>query len=239
MNIAVCDDQIEELDLLAKLLRLWQEERKAALRFQTFRSAAKLLDIAKKEGSFDLYLLDVMMPGTNGLSAAREIREFDDVTNIVFLTASPGFAYESYRVRALDYLLKPIRPEMLFPLLDRLYQREQAPREGLTVKCGSSLVRIPFSQLAFVEVSGKHLYFNLTDGSVREVFGNLNEYEPQLSGGEFMRIGRSCIVNVLQIREFSPAGISTFSGKNIPVPRRLYSGLQKDSMKLLFEHGKE
>lgn len=239
MYIAVCDDQIEELELLSELLCLWQEERKAALRVQTFRSAVELLDHASKEGSFDLYLLDVMMPGTNGLSAAREIRDFDDAADIVFLTASPGFAYESYRVRALDYLLKPIRAEMLFPLLDRLYQREQEPREGLTVKCGSTLIRIPFSQLTFVEVSGKHLYFNLTDGSVREVFGNLNEYEPQLSGTEFMRIGRSCIVNVLQIKEFSSAGIITFSGKNIPVPRRLYAQLQKDYMKLLFAQRKE
>lgn len=239
MYIAVCDDQAEDLELVSKLLRLWQEERKAALRFRTFRSAAELLDIAKKEGSFDLYLLDVMMPGTNGLSAARELREFDGAANLVFLTASPGFAYESYRVHALDYLLKPVRAQMLFPLLDRLYQREQEPRDGLTVKCGSTLIRIPFSQLAFVEVSGKHLYFNLTDGSVREVFGSLNEYEPQLSGTEFLRIGRSCIVNILQIREFSSAGISTFSGKNIPVPRRLYSGLQKEYMKLLFEHRRE
>lgn len=239
MYLAVCDDQIEELEVLSELLCLWQEERKAALRFQTFRSATELLDKARKEGPFDLYLLDVMMPGTNGLSAAREIRDFDDTADIVFLTASPGFAYESYRVRALDYLLKPIRAETLFPLLDRLYQREQEPREGLTVKCGSTLIRIPFSQLAFVEVSGKHLYFNLTDGAVREVFGNLNEYEPQLSGTEFMRIGRSCIVNVLQVKEFSSAGIMTFSGKNIPVPRRLYAQLQKDYVKLLFAQRKE
>ena len=235
MYIAVCDDQIEDLEWISKLLCRWQENRKAALRFRTFRSAAELLDVAGREGSFDLYLLDVMMPGTNGLSAAREIRNFDDAAKIVFLTASPGFAYESYRVHALDYLLKPIRAQMLFPLLDQLYQWEQGTRDGLTVKCGSTLIRIPFSRL----VSGKHLYFNLTDGSVREVFGSLNEYEPQLPNTEFMRIGRSCIVNILQIREFSPAGIHTFSGKNIAVPRRLYSGLQKEYMKLLFAQRKE
>ena len=239
MYIAVCDDQIEDLEWISKLLCRWQENRKAALRFRTFRSAAELLDVAGREGSFDLYLLDVMMPGTNGLSAAREIRNFDDAAKIVFLTASPGFAYESYRVHALDYLLKPIRAQMLFPLLDQLYQWEQGTRDGLTVKYGSTLIRIPFSRSAFVEVSGKHLYFNLTDGSVREVFGSLNEYEPQLPNTEFMRIGRSCIVNILQIREFSPAGIHTFSGKNIAVPRRLYSGLQKEYMKLLFAQRKE
>lgn len=239
MYIAVCDDQAEELEGLTALLQLWQKERRTALRFRTFRSAAELLDAAGKE-PFTLYLLDVMMPGTDGLTAAREIRCFDDAADLIFLTSSPGFAYESYGVRALDYLLKPIRGEMLFPILDRLHLREQQPREGLTLKCGSTLVRVPFSQLTYVEVSGKHLYFNLTDGSVRQVYGTLKEYEPLLLGrSELMRVHRSYIVNMLQVAELSPAGIRTFSGKEIPVSRLLYPQLQKDYMKLLFARGEE
>ena len=76
MYIAVCDDQAEELEALTNLLHIWQEEHKTALRYKTFRSAAQLLDAAEKE-RFTLYLLDVMMPGMNGLAAAREIRGFD------------------------------------------------------------------------------------------------------------------------------------------------------------------
>ena len=91
------------------------------------------------------------------------------------------------------------------------------------------------SQLAYVEVSGKHLYFNLTDGQVREVVGSLKDYEPLLlARPEFMRIHRSYIVNMLQIDELSPAGVHTFSGANLPVSRLLYPQLQKDYMKLLF-----
>ena len=93
---------------------------------------------------------------------------FDTAADIVFLTSSPGFAYESYGVRALEYLLKPISGKLLFPVLDKLSLREQRPQDGLTLKAGATLVRVPFSQLAYVEVSGKHLYFNLTDGQVRE-----------------------------------------------------------------------
>lgn len=234
MNIAVCDDWIEELDTLMSVLERWQSERKTALRYKVFRSAAEMLDTAREE-QFTLYLLDVMMPGMNGITAAREIREFDDTADIVFLTTSPGFAYESYSVHALDYLLKPIRAELLFPVLDRLWLREQKPKEGLTLKCGATLIRVLFSQLAYVEVNGKHLYFNLTDGTVHEVFGTLREYEPLLlEQPEFMRIHRSYIVNVLQISELSAAGIRTFSGKNLPVSRLLYPQLQKDYMKLLF-----
>jgi len=239
MYIAVCDDQIEELEILASLLDQWQKERQTALRVKVFRNAVELLDAARRE-RFTMYLLDVMMPGTDGLEAAREIRGFDAAADIVFLTSSPGFAYESYSVRALDYLLKPIRAEMLFPLLDRLSLREQKPQEGLKLKCGSTLIRVLFSQLSYVEVNGKHLHFNLTDGSVHEVFGTLREYEALLLGRpEFMRIHRSYIVNMFQAAELSQAGVRTFSGKNLPVSRLLYPQLQKDYMKLLFNQREE
>jgi len=235
MYIAVCDDLAEELHVLEELLHTWQKQRKHALHYKAFENAIDLLNTAHKE-QFTLYLLDVIMPGINGIAAAREIREFDETAEIVFLTSSPSFAYESYGVHALDYLLKPIRAESLFPILDKLIAREEKVQEALTLKCGSTLVRVPFSQLAYVEVLGRHLYFNLEDGSVREVSGQLKEYEPiLLSRPEFMRIHRSYIANMQQIAEFSPSGVHTFSGKLLPVSRTLYPQLQKNYMQLLFK----
>lgn len=234
MYIAVCDDQAEELESLLKLLRNWQTERNRTVRYKAFRSAAAMLDVAHKE-AFTLYLLDVMMPGISGMEAAREIRTFDAAAEIVFLTSSPGFAYESYGVKAMEYLLKPISSKLLYPILDQLDVREQRPQESLTLKSGGTLIRVPFSQLAFVEVNGKHLYFNLTDGQVREVSGSMKEYEAQLlARPEFARIHRSYIVNLLQVEELSAKGVLTFSGKNLPVSRLLLPQLQKDYMQLLF-----
>ena len=234
MYIAVCDDKPQELKSLLELLDKWQKEHDVTLRCKVFDNADSLLSAAKKE-KFTLYLLDVMMPGTDGMLAAKEIRCFDEAADIVFITSAPDFAYESYGVRALGYILKPIKAESLFPIIDKLYLREQRPADGITLKAGTKLFRVPFSQLSFVEVSGKHLYFNLTGGQVREVVGSLVEYEDiLLSRPEFMRVHRSYIVNMMQVEELSSAGIITFSGKNLPVSRLLYPQLQKDYMKLLF-----
>ena len=239
MYIAICDDRAEELRAAAELIQAWQADRRVSVRFKTFQNAAELLDAVGKE-PFSLYLLDVMMPGTSGLSAAKEIRASDPVSDIVFLTSSPGFAYESYSVHATDYLLKPVRAEVLYPLLDRIYARERRPQDGLTLKCGTTLVRVPYSQLIYVETNSKHLYFNLTDGSVREVYGTLKEYEPLLlTRPEFMQTHRSYIVNMLLVEELSSTGIKTLSGQILPVSRMLYPQLQKDYMKLLFNRGEE
>lgn len=234
MYLAVCDDQADELNVLISLIGRWQRERRAAMRYRAFDNADELLKTAAGE-SFSLYLLDVIMPGVDGIAAAREIRGFDEAADIVFLTSSPDFAYQSYGVKAMDYLLKPVGADKLFPILDRLLLREQKPQEGLTLKCGTSLIRVPFSNLDYLEVSGKHLYFNLTDGSVREVFGTLKEFEPVLlERPEFIRVHRSYIVNLFQAAELSSAGIRTFSGKTIPVSRLLYSQVQKNYLNLLF-----
>lgn len=141
--------------------------------------SGQLLDAARAE-RFTLYLLDVLMPGMTGMDAAREIRSFDAAADIIFLTTSPGFAYESYGVRAAEYLLKPINAKLLYPVLDKLYLRDQKPQDGLTVKSNGMLVRLPFSQLSYVEVNGKHLFFNMADGTVHEVAASMREYEGAL-----------------------------------------------------------
>lgn len=235
MYIAACDDQSQELEHLVDLLQLWQEAHNTPLQYKTFRSATELLSAAEKE-RFTLYLLDVMMPGVDGMAAAREIRSFDEAAEIVFLTSSPDFAYASYGVRALDYLLKPIQADRFFPVLSRLAQREQTPQEALLLKNSATLIRVPFSQLACVEVMNKHLYYHLTDGTVYEIPGTLKQCEPLLlSRPEFRQIHRSYIVNLLQVVELSPTSAKTSSGRTLPIARGLYPGLQRAYVELLFD----
>lgn len=237
--IAVCDDRTEELNAIDALLGAWEQSRNVPLRRRLFVSAVELLEAAPRE-KFSLYFLDVLMPGVNGMSAARELRDFDGTADIVFLTSSPEFACESYRVRALDYLLKPVDQRLLFELLDRLHRREQRPQDALVLKTRTTILRIPFSELSFVEIIGKRLYFHMADGDVREIAGSLKEYEERLlSRPEFMRVHRSYIVNMFQTAEISSNHIRTLSGKEVPVSRLLYPQLQKDYMKLLFEGGRE
>lgn len=235
MYLAVCDDKKEELDRVLALLNVWREVHDVSLHFKVFQSAVELLESARQE-RFTLYLLDVMMPGMDGLECAQEIRRFDDAAEILFLSTSPGFAYESYGVRAFNYLLKPVEEKKLFSLLDQLVLREQRLQDALTLKTGTTIIRVPYPHISYVEVIGKHLYFHLVNGDVREIVGSLKDFEAELlPRPEFMRVHRSYIVNMLQVEELSSGHIRTFSGKTVPVSRLLYPQLQKDYMALLFE----
>ena len=227
-TVLIVDDTIANVLLLKVLIG------NQKYRIVTANNGMEALQAVEKE-SPDLILLDIMMPGLNGMDAAREIRGFDKAADIIFLTTSPGFAYESYGVRAAEYLLKPINAKLLYPVLDKLYLRDQKPQDGLTVKSNGMLVRLPFSHLSYVEVNGKHLFFNMADGTVHEGAASMREDEGALlARPEFMRVHRSYIVNMLQAEKLSPAGVITFSGHNVPVSRLLYGQLQKDYLALLF-----
>ena len=122
MNIAVCDDQAEELETVTELLRQWQAQRRCPLHFRTFRSAAQLLDAARRE-RFTLYLLDVMMPHLDGYDLLAYLRPTG--TPCIFITAKDAVAE---RVRGLnsgadDYIVKPFAPTELVARVESVLRR--------------------------------------------------------------------------------------------------------------------
>ena len=242
MYIAVCDDQIEELEVLTNLLHIWQEEHKTTLRYQAFRNATELLDAAGKE-RFTLYLLDVMMPGTSGMAAAREIRGFDDVAEIVFLTSSPGFAYESYGVRALDYLLKPIAFERFQKAIDKAKMKingllatgnedsvvrgsdnanmgedktdQPKTRDYIMVKADYKMYKINYADLLYIEGQREYVSFYTTTKRITALY-SLKSLEEQLPSDLFARVHKSYIVSINNISEVGTMSV-TVAGVSIPV----------------------
>jgi DNA-binding LytR/AlgR family response regulator len=234
LKIAICDDDSQELNRISSFIETYKRERNVSLTYQTFQSTTELI-FKVKSGDYSILLLDILMPGINGMQAAHEIRSYDAGVKIVFLTTSPEFAIESYAVKAYDYILKPVSKDRLFALLDAVIAEEQIPLEGLTVKTQTGIARILFSRLAFVEIINKKLYFHLTDGSVQEVASSLTAFEEKLlARPEFIKVHRSYIVNLWQVNELRAKELITSRGKAVPISRLLYGKVREAYMRHLF-----
>lgn len=234
MKIAICDDDSQELDRISSFIDTYRRESKVPLTYKTFQSATELISKASK-GDYNILLLDILMPGINGMQAAHEIRAFDMGVKIAFLTSSPEFAVESYTVKAYDYILKPVSKDKLFSMLDAVIAEEQKPMEGLTVKTQAGMARILFSKLAFVEIMNKKLYFHLADGGVLEVTSSLAVFEEELlTHSEFVKVHRSYIVNLWQVGELGSKEFITNAGKTVPISRLLYGKVREAYMKHMF-----
>ena len=108
MHIAICDDNHpRELKKIVEKMESFAADSGHPVRLSTFGDAGPKLAAAGQE-FFNRYLLDIMMPGMDGITAAQEIRSFDMDAKLLFLTSAQEDAYQSCRVKAYDYLLKPV-----------------------------------------------------------------------------------------------------------------------------------
>lgn len=234
MRIAACDDNQQELERLSSLLAAYRQKTKAGFTYKIYSHGVTLLDDVRK-GGFDFLLLDVMMPFLNGMQLAHEIRSFNENIKIAFLTSSPEFAVESYSVEACGYVLKPVTADNLYPILDKLFRNAQNPAESLSVRFQNGVAKLLFSRISYLEVMNRTLCFHMTDGSVKELIAPLSDYEDQLlQRPEFIRVHRSFIVNLFQVQELRTSDILSYTGRVVPISRRLYAQVRKAYMDQLF-----
>lgn len=118
IKAAFCDDDPLMVDEISSLFNQYCAERNQKITYMVFESPLELLAETEKGTHFDILLLDVIMPGQNGMNVAREIRQHDHTVKIIFLTSSSEFAVESYAVDAFFYHVKPIEAEAFCRLMD-------------------------------------------------------------------------------------------------------------------------
>lgn len=233
MRIAVCEDTAMEAEFLLEMLERYKAtQRHLDIETRLFGSAEDLAAVLEQDQRFDLYLLDIIMPGMDGLSLAQALRRQKDKCAIIFLTSSPQFAVEAFAVRAMDYLVKPVQKGRLFAALDdaiALLGRQveplttiQSPEYQLTVKRGD---------IAVVEVTGHTLCYRLVNGKTvdskvlripfEQATGDL-QADPR-----FISPHRSYLINMDHVRQFTKEGVQMEGGALVPVSRLRYTEIKR------------
>ena len=184
----------------------------------------------------DLVLLDIQMPGLDGLQAAEKIRSLANPPVIVFCTAYDDHALAAFDVDAADYLLKPIRKEDLIRALSRAAERLSrqvagpAARTHISARTSQGLVLTPIDDVLFFSADQKYVSMHHADGEtlIDDSLKQLEEEFPQ----RFMRIHRSYLVasDRVQRLENTDDGVILWlrgSDHPLPVSRRHAPGVKK------------
>jgi DNA-binding LytR/AlgR family response regulator len=138
------------------------------LEYAVFPNGFDLISALEKGKRFDIYCLDIIMPGFTGIDVAKEIRAYDKTAPILFFTSSPEFALESYSVKAINYVLKPISKEKLFFTFDDMLEHIKVKKDedAIVVKSNEGIQKILISNLIFAEVIGRNVLYHLLSGKV-------------------------------------------------------------------------
>ncbi len=106
IHVAVIDDSREDREALTELIRRYGREHGVELSVTQFENGTTF--IVNYTASFDLIFLDIMMPNTNGMAVAEELRKVDKSTKLIFVSNMAKFAVKGYEMDAMGYMLKPI-----------------------------------------------------------------------------------------------------------------------------------
>lgn len=182
-------------------------------------SAAEFLD----SNQVDLVFLDIKMPGIDGIEFAKSIGKD---TLVIFTTAYPEYALESYEVDAIDYLVKPIESERFQKAVEKATEYhsllssqkdsvENITEEYMFVKADRRYFKVMFSSILFIEGLKDYVVIHTTAQKIITKM-NLKTIYEQLPEKIFFRVNKSYIVNTQHISSFDNNDILIFSNE-IPI----------------------
>jgi DNA-binding LytR/AlgR family response regulator len=228
LRVLAVDDEPPALDELAYLLR-------ADPRVGEVRTACDAVSALQEleAAPVDAVFLDIRMPGLSGLELARVLARFAEPPAVVFVTAHEGAAVDAFALRAVDYVLKPVRSDRLAEALSRLQAGAAGgavtaePEDTVAVELGGVTRFVPLADVRFVEAQGDYARLHTGSGShlVRIAMSTL---EQRWAAAGFVRVHRSYLVATSHITELrvEPGGghaVRLGTGERsttIPVSRR-------------------
>lgn len=218
LTVSLCDDNAQERAYIKSLVLDWLERSGAMVSIREYPSAEALL-FSYSDNPPDILLLDIEMPGMNGVELAKRLRERAETVQIIFITGYSDFIAEGYDVSALHYLLKPISSDKLFEVLDRAYKVicEEKPPETVVFRAGMETLRFKLSDIEYIVALG-HSTVLSADGKTYDLSVPISEAEKALGEG-FIRCHRSYIVNLKYVSAVSSGTLTLDSGVKIPVAR--------------------
>ena len=235
MKIAICDDEVAVSEVTKSLLQQWAIHQSISLSVHCYENGDDLI-LAQKSECFDLIFLDVLMPLLNGIDTAKELRRQNQNVPIIFLTSSKEFAFDSYEVKALQYLLKPVSPNQLWSIMDDFMALIKNQKEIFVARTSDGFCKIALEDTNYLEAQNKSVFVfprNGTSIEIRELFSRCEEVFSLEQG--FFRCHRSYIINLNFVNQFTKNSVTMTDGVTLPISRNRSLAFKEAYFSYMFE----
>ena len=201
MKIALVEDNELHQAQISQEIQAYFSELGEVCELRVFGNGSDLLDRYEAAGGFDLLLLDIQLPGMDGVTVAKEIRQHDEKVLIVFITSMTAYAVQGYSVHALDYILKPINRISFRNTLDHARETfRQRQEHFISVTTSDGLIKLDISQIYYIETERHAVRLHYTKGSFH-INDTLKSIEEKLKNAPFCRCNNCYLVNLAHVEQ--------------------------------------
>lgn len=220
MRIAVTDDSPVDRKLITRRVEKYLIDAGIEYSIDEFSSAENLLE-SFKGGMYDIVFLDIYMNGMTGMDAAKIIFRDDPECRLIFLTSSEEYLRESYSVRAVYYLVKPIDDREFRLAMEFCGIKQEQRVKTLTLNLGGTEKTIDTSRIFYADVSGHTTQFHSKEQTI-SVYGSFSKVtEPLMEDSRFLVCGRGILVNLENVSDISEDCFIMKNGTEVPISMRI------------------
>ena len=199
------------------LLDRYGKEKDISLEVDIFNNAFEFLE-SKKD--FDAVLMDIDMPGINGMKAAEELRKNNKDIDIIFTTNLPQFAVDGYKVQAIDFVVKPVTFTNLSFAMNKIYEKKNNSTQGsFFLKIGGHLKRFQNNEMYYFETQGHNIILHEVGLEPFKIRGALKDIEKVLNPEVFVKINSGIIINLSKLVSFEDGCVIMEDDSRLPISR--------------------
>lgn len=215
-HIAICDDEIEFVDMLKGLLKRYSEETGTELMTAEYKNGRELIE--NYDTNTDLIFLDIQMNEMDGLAAAGMIRELDKEVSIIFLTSLKQYALEGYKYQAVNYIVKPMKYIRLKTEMNDWIEKYRHKNPYIVVRNDGGVFKVSVNKLRYVETYKRNLMLHTDNGGLI-CYKNMKEMEKELSNYGFFRCHAGFLVNLAFVKKVEKLDVELTSGEIVYVSK--------------------
>ncbi len=216
IRVAIVEDKASEANAMQGFLKRYEDEVGEEIRAAHFKSADLFLYEYKCE--YDLVFMDIDMPGTDGITAAKKLRELDKNIYIIFVTNLAKYAIKGYEVEALDYFIKPAYYYDIKLRLDRVRRLMKNNEIFIVLDTSTGVRRIPVNEIAYVESCNHVMYYHTFKETYFVRGKSLKQVEDELAEFGFSRCNSGYLVNLKHCTKIDKIFV-TVGGEQLQVSR--------------------
>lgn len=226
MYVAICDDERAMRNTLAVLINEYASERAADICIDLFADGR---DLIRSEKKYDVIFMDYLLVGMDGIETAGRLRAENRGSTIIFVSAYPEAAPDTFEVGTFRFLKKPLDKHKLFKALDD-YQRSLDCDSIIIFKTRQHILKIKTSDMVYAEAKGRHTVIRTVYGCF-DVPIHLKAVENMLPKENFIRCHRSYIAALEHIRCLTGSEIFFDNGE-----KALLGNVYSTSFKKTLQH---
>lgn len=215
-RVAVVDDQQLVRTQMQSYFERYQQEHQQQFHLSLFSNAELFLNQYKPV--YDVVLMDIDMPGMNGLAAARRLRKLDEQVVLMFVTNLAQYAINGYEVSAVDYVIKPVDYNKFeFKLTRALSMAPPKNKQMVFIRTEDGIVSVNQDDVTYVEVQGHSLFYHTALETYR-VRGSLKQAEADFMPPKFFTCNKCYIVNLACVEEIRN-NVAVVAGEEVMISR--------------------